>query len=77
MHMDLQTRGGVTTLRTGGANAMLGYAVYLRDVPAPRRTGVAARPKDIGLTSGGLRSQQRHRPGLIFRRGRPPRVVRD
>lgn len=37
LHMHLQTRGGVPTLRIEGANAMLGYAVYLRDVPAPRQ----------------------------------------
>jgi AraC-like DNA-binding protein len=37
LHMHLQTRGGVPTLRVEGAGAMLGYAVYLRDVPAPRQ----------------------------------------
>jgi AraC-like DNA-binding protein len=37
LHMHLQTRGGVPTLGTEGSNAMFGYAVYLRDVPAPRQ----------------------------------------
>lgn len=37
LNMHLQTRGGVPTLRIDGGNASLGYAVYLRDVPAPRQ----------------------------------------
>jgi AraC-like DNA-binding protein len=37
LHMHLQTRGGVPTLGTDGINARFGYAVYLRDVPAPRQ----------------------------------------
>jgi len=37
LHMHLQTRGGVPTLGIEGANASFGYAVYLRDVPAPRQ----------------------------------------
>jgi AraC-like DNA-binding protein len=37
LHMHLQTRGGVPTLGIEGAHARLGYAVYLRDVPAPRQ----------------------------------------